>query len=168
MNMTKDNDEVRGKFRTLNQTTKEEVFEYKKSINDLLASKKKLEEENDLLQQSVQASEVKMDELIEQNKVDIEQNNKEWRIKLDKQEAMNKEMRDKEDIANDYLKDKNKKDNEIIDLKQQLEDLGKKMNEEITVREREKIKATEGLRKEMLHKIKETKANLLALNDDQL
>jgi len=34
--------------------------------------------------------------------------------------------------------------------------------------EREKIKATESLRKEMLHKIKETKANLLALNDEQL
>ena len=40
------------------------------------------------------------------------------------------------------------------------------MSEEITVRERDKVKATEGLRKEMLHKIKETKANLLALNDD--
>ena len=95
-------------------------------------------------------------------------NNKEWRIKLEKQETLVKEMRDKEDIANDYLREKNKKDNEITDLRQQLEDLGKKMNEEITVREREKIKATEGLRKEMLHKIKETKANLLALNDDQL
>ena len=34
--------------------------------------------------------------------------------------------------------------------------------------EREKIRATEKLRKEMLFKIKETKANLLALNDEQL
>jgi hypothetical protein len=39
---------------------------------------------------------------------------------------------------------------------------------EVNKREREKIKATETLRKEMLHKIKETKANLLALNDEQL
>lgn len=35
-------------------------------------------------------------------------------------------------------------------------------------KEREKIQATEKLRKEMLYKIKETKANLLALNDEQL
>lgn len=34
--------------------------------------------------------------------------------------------------------------------------------------ERDKIQTTEKLRKEMLYKIKETKANLLALNDEQL
>lgn len=39
---------------------------------------------------------------------------------------------------------------------------------EINEMEREKIQATEKLRKEMLYKIKETKANLLALNDEQL
>jgi len=39
---------------------------------------------------------------------------------------------------------------------------------EINEAEREKIQATEKLRKEMLYKIKETKANLLALNDEQL
>lgn len=39
---------------------------------------------------------------------------------------------------------------------------------EVNEMEREKIQATEKLRKEMLYKIKETKANLLALNDEQL
>lgn len=39
---------------------------------------------------------------------------------------------------------------------------------EVNAMEREKIQATEKLRKEMLYKIKETKANLLALNDEQL
>mmetsp|Transcript_8629 Transcript_8629/g.13368 ORF Transcript_8629/g.13368 Transcript_8629/m.13368 type:complete len:288 (-) Transcript_8629:248-1111(-) len=39
---------------------------------------------------------------------------------------------------------------------------------EVNEKEREKIQATEKLRKEMLYKIKETKANLLALNDEQL
>ena len=38
----------------------------------------------------------------------------------------------------------------------------------MTAKERQKIQATEKLRKEMLFKIKETKANLLALNDEQL
>ena len=39
---------------------------------------------------------------------------------------------------------------------------------EVNDKERERIQATEKLRKEMLYKIKETKANLLALNDEQL
>eukprot|EP00356_Strombidium_inclinatum_P006937 CAMPEP_0170510228 /NCGR_PEP_ID=MMETSP0208-20121228/65657_1 /TAXON_ID=197538 /ORGANISM="Strombidium inclinatum, Strain S3" /LENGTH=175 /DNA_ID=CAMNT_0010793677 /DNA_START=51 /DNA_END=578 /DNA_ORIENTATION=- len=39
---------------------------------------------------------------------------------------------------------------------------------EINEKEREKIQATEKLRKEMLYKIKETKANLMALNDEQM
>jgi len=37
---------------------------------------------------------------------------------------------------------------------------------EVNRLERDKIQATEKLRKEMLVKIKETKANLLALNDE--
>ena len=41
-------------------------------------------------------------------------------------------------------------------------------NNSINEKEREKIQATEKLCKEMLYKIKETKANLLALNDEQL
>ena len=38
---------------------------------------------------------------------------------------------------------------------------------ELNEKEREKIQAIEKLRKEMQYKIKETKANLLALNDEQ-
>lgn len=37
---------------------------------------------------------------------------------------------------------------------------------EINEKEREKIIAVEKLRKEMLHQLKKTKANLLALNDE--
>jgi len=39
---------------------------------------------------------------------------------------------------------------------------------EVNEKEREKIQATEKLKKEMLYKIKETKANLMALNDEQM
>ena len=52
------------------------------------------------------------------------------------------------------------------DLEAKLLDEVKKRNEEVTIKERQKIQATEKLRKEMLFKIKETKANLLALNDE--
>ena len=60
-------------------------------------------------------------------------------------------------------------------LKQEKEDLIKERDDEkrmrsqeVNEKERQKIQATESLRKEMLYKIKETKANLLALNDEQL
>jgi hypothetical protein len=39
---------------------------------------------------------------------------------------------------------------------------------EVKEKEREQIRETEKLRREMLYKIKETKANLLALNEEQL
>jgi hypothetical protein len=50
---------------------------------------------------------------------------------------------------------------ELAEEKQKREDQRIKL-------EKEKIQATEKLRKDMLYKIKETKANLLALNDEQL
>ena len=53
-------------------------------------------------------------------------------------------------------------------LERKLEEEVKMKNAQINEKEREKIQATEKLRKEMLYKIKETKANLLALNDEQL
>jgi len=54
------------------------------------------------------------------------------------------------------------------DLKRDLEKEKKEKLFELGEKEREQIQATEKLRKEMLYKIKETKANLLALNDEQL
>lgn len=55
---------------------------------------------------------------------------------------------------------------ELKKYKEELEKEKRDRNEEVNQREREKITATEALRKEMLYKIKETKANLLALNDE--
>ena len=57
---------------------------------------------------------------------------------------------------------------ELTTVKAHLSEEQKKRNAEVNEKEREKIQATEKLRKEMLYKIKETKANLLALNDEQL
>lgn len=57
---------------------------------------------------------------------------------------------------------------EVDTLKAELDQEKNKRNTEVNERERDKITATEALRKEMLYKIKETKANLLALNDEQL
>jgi hypothetical protein len=69
---------------------------------------------------------------------------------------------------NEFKSQKEEYLRKISMLEQKLEDEVKIKNNSINEKEREKIQATEKLRKEMLYKIKETKANLLALNDEQL
>ena len=54
----------------------------------------------------------------------------------------------------------------MASLKETLAKERKEKQFELSEMERGKIQATEKLRKEMLFKIKETKANLLALNDE--
>ena len=67
-----------------------------------------------------------------------------------------------------FKKDKKVLDDSVNQLSIDLEREKKERSAESQEKEREKIQATEKLRKEMLYKIKETKANLLALNDEQL
>ena len=69
---------------------------------------------------------------------------------------------------NEFKSQKEEYLRKIAMLEQKLDDEVKIKNNSINEKEREKIQATEKLRKEMLYKIKETKANLLALNDEQL
>ncbi len=57
---------------------------------------------------------------------------------------------------------------ELDQYKNGLDAEKKQRINDVNEKEREKIQATEKLRKDMLYKIKETKANLLALNDEQL
>ena len=67
------------------------------------------------------------------------------------------------------IKDKwHKFEQEKKDLTKERDDEKRMRQQEVNEKERQKIQATESLRKEMLYKIKETKANLLALNDEQL
>lgn len=70
--------------------------------------------------------------------------------------------------ADQFKNDKEKLLGEIQNLKEEVQRQEKQRLAEVTEREREKIEATEKLRKEMLFQIKKTKANLLALNDEQL
>ena len=68
----------------------------------------------------------------------------------------------------DYDNNKTKTEARISQLVQDLDTEKKARLNEVTEKEREKLQATEKLRREMLTQIKKTKASLLALNDDQL
>jgi len=56
----------------------------------------------------------------------------------------------------------------MVDLEIKLAAAEKLRKEECNDKEVEKMDAVEKLRKQMLYQIKKTKANLLALNDEQL
>ena len=66
----------------------------------------------------------------------------------------------------EFREQKEKLDRLIAKLQQDVENEKKARMQEGTEKDREKLQATEKLRREMLKQIKMTKASLLALNDD--
>ena len=68
----------------------------------------------------------------------------------------------------EYLKQRDGMIEQIAQLKADHEAERKQRIFEVSEKEREKLMATDRLRKEMLKQIKQTKASLLSLNDQQL
>lgn len=83
------------------------------------------------------------------------------------QEQINAFENDKQEYEK-FKKDKKQMEEDLKFSEDKFKALETLKNLELQEKEREKIQATEKLRKEMLYKIKETKANLLALNDEQV
>ena len=84
---------------------------------------------------------------------------------------MKDEIVAKESRIESIMKFKNEKESLLADIKKLKEDLDKEKSDKIHVvkgKDREMFEATEKLKKDMLKKIKETKASLMALNDEQL
>lgn len=81
-----------------------------------------------------------------------------------KKAALHTELHNKKELT-DY---KDRLFNEISELKVKVTAFKKQGMEEINERERQKIYAVRKLSKEMDYKVKETQANLMALNDEQL
>ena len=67
-----------------------------------------------------------------------------------------------------YKNEKKKLEPEIFKLEVQYDEEKKNGRIEANEKEREKILAVKTLKKEMNYKIRETQANLMALNDEQL
>lgn len=72
------------------------------------------------------------------------------------------------DQLNDFKQQKTEIEEKIRRLEQDLADEKDAHEKDIQDMDRQKIQATEKLKKDMLYKIKETKHNLLRLNDEQL
>lgn len=67
----------------------------------------------------------------------------------------------------EFKEQKDKLERRIEELKKNVDDEKKARLQDGTEKDRDKLQATEKLRREMLKQIKMTKASLLALNDDQ-
>ena len=70
--------------------------------------------------------------------------------------------------ADTFLSQKSKMEEDLANLTEKLENEKALRLEQVNQKELDRIKETEQLRKEMLFNIKKTKANLLAMNDEQL
>lgn len=139
----------------------EKIEQYLKQIAELEAEKVKLIEEKK--------------QIIDERDKSVAERDKEFRDKLKAEVDEKKDLEVKLGKARERLEELSSIDEKWAKYQQAMKDLEKERDEEkrmrsqeVNEKERQKIQATESLRKEMLYKIKETKANLLALNDEQL
>lgn len=88
-------------------------------------------------------------------------NNNEWSLKT---LSLNQEL----NSLHEFKSKKMEIEGQVRQLEQDLQDEKDAHTRDIQDMDRQKIQATEKLKKDMLYKIKETKHNLLRLNDEQL
>lgn len=112
--------------------------------------------------------ELQIAELQESHKNDIERLAFRHKKDLEAMEIDKNALRSKLSELNEFIIEKSQTEAKIRKLEQTIEEQAVKMKRELEDLELEKIKATEKLRRDMLYKLKETKQNLLALNDEQL
>lgn len=87
--------------------------------------------------------------------------------KIDALNAKYKIAKDEAEDVAEFKMMRSDLERENQELEAKLQEEIKRHNESKTKMDRDRIQATERLRMEMLVKIKETKANLSALNDEQ-
>lgn len=107
-------------------------------------------------------------EIQEKHKTETDQLERDKQVVIDREndslQVKQSTLTHKENV----LADKKRLENEIIELEKALAKEKKERFTEVSDKEREKIRATENLKENMKEKIDETKANLKALNDEQL
>jgi hypothetical protein len=116
----------------------------------------------------VKLLELQLQELQESHKADIERIAHKHKRDLENMEIDKSALKSKLSELNEFIIEKNQTEAKIRKLEQTIEEQNVKMKRDLENVEMEKIKATEKLRRDMLYKLKETKQNLLALNDEQL
>lgn len=129
----------------------------------IVEQKKKLDLEKEIrdLNRKMQGIETGFEKDIEEQKVKFKDRIKDMEQKLEEQMVKKEEM-------NLFEHNRPKMEEEVKTLKTELQREKELRKAEVAEKEREKTQATEKLRRDMLYKIKETKTELLSLNETQL
>ena len=166
--LEKENKRLRKKFNEIDFQQKQQRDDYELRITQYNNQIQELEATREALEKSITEKDQMAEKVRETNEAAMKEEKK---IQDKRFTELERKMMDLESDCTDINEFKSQKEEylrKIAMLEQKLEDEVKIKNNSINEKEREKIQATEKLRKEMLYKIKETKANLLALNDEQL
>jgi chromosome segregation ATPase len=161
------NKDKRQNFRHLKLHTDETVLEYRESIKQAEKNNDDLRAENDKLDQRVSQLEHEIENMQKTNDQARTDMHRRKGTEVATIEQKLKDMKSDSDARRNELGKKRELEQDKKDLEAKLADERKKHGESKTKMDRERMQATEKLRKEMEVKIKETKANLSALNDEQ-
>ena len=168
LTLEKENKLFKDKFAKLSETKRND--DEMSNINKAQYSKEKNADQEQI--EELKADKRKLEATIDKLHIYQKDHEKELEEQFYKQieelEKEKEELNEKLDLCSKYMDEREQRAEEIASLRKKCEDEKKLRLEQVNEKERDRIKETEQLRKEMLQSIKKTKANLLALNDEQL
>ena len=152
--LTQTLDNERENLKSLTQYYQNELDKRERECEERKATKIRIENE---IKEIEEKRKTELDQLIRDKQAIIDR-------QLDEIQLKQSSLTHKEGV----LADKNRLETEIVGLEKALDQEKKQRFTEVSDKEREKIRAIENLKENMKEKIDETKANLKALNDEQL
>lgn len=159
---------MRVKFEALD-AEHTETYEVQKSLIQSLQDEiRTLTGQKVKAEAQVKMLELQLQEMQESHKADIERLAFKHKKDIENMEIDKSALKSKLSELNEFILEKSQTESKIRKLEETIEAQTLTMKRELENVEMEKIKATEKLRRDMLYKLKETKQNLLALNDEQL
>ena len=120
------------------------------------------------MEAKIKAQKKSLIELEEQHKYDLEKLNADIDEKIRVKTIELSQVTEKYEAIEEFWIRKPEIEEEVRRMKIELENEKRLHEENIKKKQQEKVQETEKLRRDMLYKIKETKAELLSLNETQL
>ena len=166
--LEEENQEVVGDFHQLLHDHEQNRKMDKARMDEYYKELRKLEKDKDSLLEEIQTYNKTIEDLAKQNDKELKTLKSDHQHKLgDFKHKMDNLDFDLQNHKEDIRRQRDTEET-LQKLKFDIKNEKKLQMIEVNEKERDKIQAIAKLRKEMQYKIKETKANLLALNDEQL
>ncbi|KAL4497107.1 hypothetical protein ABPG72_019427 [Tetrahymena utriculariae] len=154
-------DEIKNHFDEKKDKYEDMIDLQRTEIDQLKNDKQKAEYEYEKAKKDLEELKEETESILDELKKDFEREKSDLNDKILKLET-------RLETVDIFIKNKADLENERKNLKEQLEFEKKEKLRELADKDREKVQATDKLKKDMLHKIQETKTSLLALKKEQL